>query len=173
METFRKIYNKLTILFCLIITFVFMVNMEEGGIGYACLYIFAGLVCFGAWSIGREQIDPKKLIRSILLLFLWSLLGFGMMAIGVACIIADKAGNNGLVTGFLIVTFFALILAYVYNIIRNKDWFAIASVVLFIIGFIIAAESGGVFIIGFFSLLIFLAAIASFVISLIRGIMED
>lgn len=172
METFRKLYNKLTILFCLITTFIFMINSEAGGIGYACLYIFAGLLCFGVWSIGRKEIDPEKIIRTILLLLLWSMLGFGMMAIGVASLIGN-AGDNGLVSAFLILTFFALIGAYVYTIIKNKDLFGIISVSLFVGGVIAGIFSEGIFFVQLLSLLLFVASIGFFVVSLFKGTIDD
>lgn len=172
MNKFRKLYNKLTILFCLITTFVFMLNEEKGGVGFACLYIFAGLLCFGVWSIGREHIDPDKVIRTLLLLFLWSMLGFGMMAIGITSLIGT-AGDNGLISAFLIVTFFVLIGVYVYTIIRNKDIFGIISVVLFVAGFIIAMFSNGIVIVGVLSLILFVVSIGLFLFSLIKGFISD
>ncbi len=171
MEVFRKLYYKLTILSCIIVTFIFMLNAEKGGIGYACLYIFAGLLCFGCWSIGKEQIDPNKVIRNILLLLLWSLLGFGMMAIGVTSIIGN-AGDNGLLTGFLTIMFFALIIVYIISIIKNKDIYAIISVALFVIGFVIAMASNGIFILGLLSLILFVVSIGLFIFSIIKGIIH-
>ena len=83
MKTFRKLYYKIVTLFCLISTFILMINLNKSGIGYSCFYLFAGVLCFGSWSVGKEEIDPDKPIRNILLLLAWSLLGFGIMAMGI------------------------------------------------------------------------------------------
>ncbi len=172
MEVFRKLYNKLTILFCIITTFIFLINGENGGVGYACLYIFAGLLCFGVWSIGRENINPEKIIRNIFVLLLWSMLGFGMMAIGIISL-GDNSGNNSALSAFLTITFFALVGVYIYVIIKNKDLFCIISVSLFIGGFIAGMLSEGIFIVQLLSLLMFVASIVFFVISFFKGTIDD
>ena len=172
MEKFRKLYYKLSILFCFIATFLFLCNVEESGIGYGCFYMFVGLICFGSLSIGKEKIDPDKPIRNILLFLVWSLLGFGMMATGIAALI-DGVGNNTLIMIFLFFSGFGLIIAYVISIIKNKDLYAIISIALVVIGCVIGANSTGNMLLSILTLVSLFAAIVFFVISILKGLADD
>ena len=171
MRMFRKLYYKLTTLACLIAMFGFLFNMDKAGIGYGCLYILIGLLSFGTLSIGKEEFDTEKPIRNILLFLAWSLLGFGITAVGIATLI-DKS-NGAFFTLFLIFGAFGFSVVYLISIIKNKDLYAILSVALFVIGLIIGANSNGVFVLGLLTMLMMLAAIVAFVYSIIKGITED
>ena len=172
MEMFRKIYYKLMLLVCLVATFAYLFNVEGKGVGYGCFYMLVGLLCFGSWSIGKEEIDPDKPIRNILALLLWSLVGFGMMATGLAALI-DSRENATMILVFLTITAIALMIAYVISIIKNKDWYAIISVVLFVGGLVIGGNSTGRPLLAILTLLTLFAALAFFVISLLRGLADD
>ena len=172
MEKFRKLYYKLATIFCMVVTFVYIFNTEAEGVGNACLYIFSSMVCFGALSVGKERIDPKKPIRNVLLYLGWSILGFGMMCMGIVAL-TDHPEKDALLAGFLVMLGFGLVIVYLISIIMNKDWWAIISVALFVGGFVAASNSNGDFVFGLFSLIIVALAIAAFVISIIRGIAED
>lgn len=172
MEMFRKLYYKLVTLICIVATFAFLFNMGENSVVYGCLYMFAGLLCFGSWSIGKEEIDPDQPIRNILLLLLWSMLGFGMVTTGIASLV-DGVANYTLITVFLALCGVGLVVAYVISIIKNKDIYAIISVVLFIGGLIIGGNSSGSVILPILTLVTLFAAIVCFVISLIKGLADD
>ena len=169
MEIFRKIYYKAVTLICIISMFVILFNMENVGIAQGVFCIISGLLCFGSWSVGKEEIDPDKPIRNILKLMVWSLIGFGTMSMGISFLINDTE-NNSVTAMFLILTAFALIIAYIISIIKNKDVYAILSVVLFIVGCVVGGISNGIFIVGFLSMLLLLAALGCFVFSLIKEI---
>ncbi len=171
METFRKFYYKLVTLFCIITTFVFMLDTEASGIGYGCLYIIAGLLCFGAWSIGREQIDPEKFVRTLLLLLAWSMLGFSMMAIGITALLGG--GENGLILAFLVIMLLVLVVVYIISIIKNKEIYAIISILLFAVAFTIGCLNTGIFIVELFMFILFIAAFGFFIFSLIKSAISD
>lgn len=173
MKIFRKLYYKLVTLLCLVSTFILLINFEKGGIGYGVFYLFTGALCFGSWSVGKEEIDPDKPIRNVLMLLAWSFLGFGIMAMGIVSLNVDPKANNSLLSAFLTMTFLVLIIVYVVAIIKNKDLYAILSVVLFILGCVVAGFSNGIFILGLLSLLIFLSAIVFFILSFIKGVAND
>ena len=172
MEKFRKIYYKITLIVCMASTFVYLFNVEGSGIGYGCFYMLIGLLCFGSWAIGKETIDPDKPIRNILALLLWSLVGFGMMATGVVALI-DGRESETFIMVFLVLTALALMVAYVVSIIKNKDWFAIASVVLFIGGLVLGGNSTGRPVLAVLTLVTLFAALVVFVISMFRGLEDD
>ena len=134
--------------------------------------MFVGLLCFGSWSIGKEEIDPDKPIRNILLLLMWSLLGFGMMATGIAALI-DSVENYTFITVFLALSGMGLIVAYIISIIKNKDLYAIISVVLVVVGFIIGGNSTGRPFLAILTLVTLFASLAFFVVSLIKGLTDD
>ena len=171
MEMFRKLYYKLATLLCFISTFVIVFNIESGSTGYAIFCIFVGLVCFGSWSVGKAEIDPDKPIRNILLLLLWSMLGFGITAIGVTALISEKS-SHGLLMAFLVIMSMALLIVYLITIIKNLDWFAILSVVLIVVGCVIAGNASGKPVLMVLSLIILAASIVCFVISIIKGILD-
>ena len=171
MENFRKLYYKLAILFCFAATFVFMCNVDESGIGYGCFYMFVGLICFGSLSIGKEKIDTDKTIRNILLFFVWSLLGFGMMATGIAALI-DGVGNHTLIMVFLFLSGFGLIIAYVISIFKNKDIYAIISLGLVVLTCVIGANSTGNPFLSVLTLITLFAAIGVFVFSIFKGLQD-
>lgn len=172
MKIFRKLYYKLMLLACIVATFAFLFNVEGTGIGYGCFYMFVGLLCFGSRSIGKEEVDPDKPIRNILLLLVWSLIGFGMMSTGIAALV-DKVENETFIMVFLALSGMGLIVAYVISIIKNKDWYAIISVVLFIGGLVLGGNSTGRPVLAVLTLVTLLAAIVVFVISLIKGLADD
>ncbi len=172
MNMFRKLYYKLTTLFCFFATFSALFNLEEAGIGYACLYIFVGVLCFGTLPVGKREFNPKKPVRNILLLLVWALLGFGIMAVGIACLI-DKPENISVLSLFLILPGFGLLIAYIVSIIITKDLFAILSVVLAIGGILLGSYSNGALLLQILTLLMLFSALACFVISVIKGIIAD
>jgi hypothetical protein len=134
--------------------------------------MFVGLLCFGSWSIGKEKVDPDQPIRNILLLLVWSILGFAMVTTGIASLI-DGVGNNTLITVFLVLAGIGLVVAYIISIIKNKDIYAIISVVLFIGGLVIGGNSTGSVILPILTLITLFAALVCFVISLIKGLSDD
>ena len=172
MKLFRRLYYKIVTLFCIISMFVILFSADNVGTGKGCFCVLTGLLCFGSWSIGKETIDPDKPIRNIFKLLLWSLLGFGIMSIGISCLINDVE-NNSVTIMFLVFAAFGLIISYIISIIKNKDWYAILSVVLFVVGCVVAGISNGIFIVGLLSLFIFAAAIVCLILSMIKGPEED
>ncbi len=172
MEIFRKLYYKIVTLFCMISTFVISFNTETMGVGYGCFCILVGLLYFGSFSVGKQEIDPDKPIRNILLLLLWSLLGFGIMAMGILAIIGTPENTSVLIM-FLVLAGLGFLVAYVISIIRNKDWFAILSVVLVVVGFVIGSYSNGILILQILTLVTFLASIVCFIWSFIKGALDD
>jgi hypothetical protein len=172
MENFRKIYYKIVTLFCVIATFSIAVDSESLGIGKACFCIFVGMLYFGSFSIGKENIDPDKTVRNVLLLLLWSLLGFGIMAMGITALL-DTNKDGWLLLAFLILASIGLTVAYVISIIRNKDVYAIISVVLVVAGFVIGGNSNGILILQILTLATFAAAIACFIFSFIKELEND
>ena len=172
MKSFRRLYYKLSTLFCIVATFVYLLNMDKGGVGYAILYMFAGFLCFGSLSIGKEDIDPEKPIRNILLFLAWSLLAFGITSMGIAALI-EKSKDQGLLTAFLVLAAMGLMVVYVLTIILTLDWFAIISVALLVGGMVLGAHSNGVVILGILTILILLGSAATFVLSLIYGPADD
>lgn len=172
MEKFRKLYYKLVTLFCLFATFFYLFSMDKRGVGYGCFYIFVGLLSFGSLSIGKEEIDPDKPIRNILFFLAWSLLGFGIMSMGILAM-RQKADNESLMTAFLVLAGLGLMVAYIISIIKFKDWYAIISVALVVLGFFIGAKSNGMVILAILTLLTFLASIVFFVLSIIKGVFGD
>lgn len=152
--------------------FIILFNSEDIGIAAGSFCILTGLLCFGSWSIGKEQIDPEKPIRNIFKLLLWSLIGFGIMYIGISCLIND-AENNSVTIMFLVLAALGLIVSYIISIIKNKDIYAIISVALFVIGCVVGGLSNGIFILQLLTLLIFAAAIVCFILSMIKGLAED
>ena len=135
--------------------------------------MFAGVICFGSLSVGKEMIDPEKTIRNILQFFVWALLGFGMMSVGIANILG-RGDEDSLMLGFMIgFVGLGLLIAYVVSIIKTKDYYAIASVALVVIGFVLGANSNGIFILGLLTMLCLLAALVLFVVSLLKGMIFD
>ncbi len=172
MEKFRKLYYKIVTLFCVIATFAMAVNSDSMGVVKACLCIFVGVLYFGSFAVGKENIDPDKPIRNVLLLLLWSLLGFGMMSLGITAIY-DPTKDNWLLLAFLILASMGFAVAYVVSIIRNKDEFAIASVGLVVVGFIIGFISNGILVLQILTLLAFAASIGCFLYSFIKNLQDD
>ena len=168
MRKFRRLYYKISTLFCLVATFMFLFNMDQTGVGYGCVYILAGLVSFGSWSIGKEEIDPEKPIRNIFVLLVWSLLGFGMMAMGITTL-KGKANDESLMTMFLVLTGLGLCIAYVVSIIKNKDIYAILSIVLIILTCFLGTKSTGKDFLAILTLLCLFASAACFLFSFIKG----
>ena len=164
---FRKLYYKIATLICLFSTLGYIFNVESKGVGYACFYIFAGLLSFGSLSIGKENIDYNKTVRNVLMYLAWSMLGFGMMAVGISAL-NEKLEYSDIAFFFVLMACLALIIIYVVTIFKNLEIYAIASLVLTIGGFALAANSNGIFILGFLSLLILLAAIVFFVLSIFK-----
>ena len=119
------------------------------------------------------MIDPEKTIRNILQFFVWALLGFGMMSVGIANILG-RGDEDSLMLGFMIgFVGLGLLIAYVVSIIKTKDYYAIASVALVVIGFVLGANSNGIFILGVLTMLCLLAALVLFVVSLLKGMISD
>ena len=172
MNVFRKFYYKILILFALASTFSFLFNGDSVGIGFGCFYVFTGILCFGALSIGRAEIDPEKIIRNILLFLLWALLGFGIMAMGIVALMGSEQTKD-MLTMFLIFPGFALTIVYLISIIKNKEWFAIASVALVIGGFVLGANSNGIFILQLLTIVLLAAAVVLFVFSIFKGLADD
>ena len=172
MEIFRKLYYKIVTLFCMISTFAISFNTETMGIGYGCFCILVGLMYFGSFSVGKEQINPDKPIRNILLLLLWSLLGFGVMSMGILALIGTPE-NNSLLIAFLVMAGLCFLVAYVISIIKNKDWYAIISIALVVLGFVIGSYSNGMLILQILTLATFLASIVCFILSFIKGLTDD
>lgn len=172
MTMFRKLYYKLVTLFCMIACFFLMFENDNAVVFKGCFCIFVGFLSFGSWAIGRETIDPDKPLRNILMLLVWSLVGFGIMTIGISLLV-DERSNSSVILMFLVLGFFALIIAYLISIIKNKDWYAILSIVLFIGGLVVGGFANGIFIVGLLSLLILAAAIGCFVYSIIKGLTAD
>ena len=133
MKLFRKLYYKFAILFCMFAMIGLLVNMSEVGYVYGPFCIFVGVICFGALPIGKEHFDTEKPIRNVFMYLMWSLLGFGITAMGISLVIGDGL-NESLVTAALAVSGMILIILYVINIIKNKDIFAILAIVLVIGG---------------------------------------
>ena len=147
--------------------------MGESEVAFGCFFVFAGVICFGSLSIGKEMIDPEKTIRNILQFFVWALLGFGMMSVGIANILG-RGDEDSLMLGFMIgFVGLGLLIAYVVSIIKTKDYYAIASVALVVIGFVLGANSNGIFILGVLTMLCLLAALVLFVVSLLKGMISD
>ena len=94
------------------------------------------------------------------------------MTIGISLLV-DERSNSSVILMFLVLGFFALIITYLISIIKNKDWYAILSVVLFIVGLVVGGFSNGIFIVGLLSLLILAAAIGCFIYSIIKGLTAD
>ena len=172
MKVFRRFYYKVMTLFCMFTTFSFVFNMEKTGVGNACFYIFVGVLCFGALSVGKEEFDPEKPVRNVLLLLGWSFLGFGITAIGILCLV-EKPGNTSVITAFLVLAALTLLASYIISIIKNVEIFAILSIVLLIGGCFLGTISSGKPVLMVLTLVICFAAIALFVISLFKGPEED
>ena len=160
------------LLICMIATFAFLFNIEADGIGYGIFYMFVGLLCFGSWSIGKEEIDPDKPLRNILALLVWSFIGFGMTATGIAALVSTQE-NHTFIQVFLALTGIGLIIAYIISIIKNKDFLAIASVVLFIGGLVLGGNSTGRPVLAVLTLVTLFVALALFVFSLFKGSLDD
>ena len=167
MTMFRKLYYKLVTLFCMIASFFLMFDNEEVVIFKGCFCIFVGFLSFGSWAIGKETINPDKPLRNILMLLLWSLIGFGIMTIGISLLV-DERGNSSVILMFLVLGFFAFIITYLITIIKNKDWFAILSIVLFIAGLAFGGIGNDVIVFRPLCLITLAAAIGCFVYSIIK-----
>ena len=172
MRVFRKLYYKLTTLFCFFAMFGFLFNMDSAGPVFGALYILIGMLSFGALSIGKRDFDPEKPVRNILLYFAWSLLGFSIMATGIATLLADKADASD-PTMFLLLPGFGLFIAYIVTIFVTKDWLAILAVLLAIGGFVIGFNSNGVLVLQILTLVTLGAAILCFILSLFKGLLDD
>lgn len=172
MTVFRKLYYKIVTLFCIFTTFSFVFNMERVGIGAACFYIFSGILCFGALSIGKEEFNPDRPVGNILLLLGWSLLGFEITSMGILCLI-EKPENTSVMTAFLVIAALGLLVAYLVSIIKNKELYAILSIPLLIGGGLLAGLSTGKPVLAVLSILIILGALALFVYSLIKTALDD
>ena len=156
----------------MIATFSYVFNIDNAGVGYGCFCMFVGLLCFGSWSIGKEEIDPEKPIRNILILSVWSLLGFGITSIGIKAMI-HKPQNNSVMIAFLALAGMALIVVYIISIIKNKDVFAILSIVLLVLGCVIAANTDSLFPVGILALAIIAGAFVCFAISFFKNGSSD
>ena len=144
----------------MISTFAISFNTETMGIGYGCFCILVGLMYFGSFSVGKEEIDPDKPIRNILLLLLWSLLGFGVMSMGILALIGTPE-NNSLLIAFLVMAGLGFLVAYVI------------SIALVVLGFVIGSYSNGMLILQILTLATFLASIVCFILSFIKGLTDD
>ena len=179
MSRFRKLYYKLIILLCIFATFFFLFSVEERGVGYAIFFMFTGLLSFGSFAVGKGEMDPDKPIRNILLALGWSRVGFGMMAMGIVMLTPrPENANDSLIVMFLALGLMLFIILYIIHIIKNKQWIAIISVGVFIVGAIIIGFSQsiiGVFriIIGVLGLLTVLASFGLFIWSLIKEAIDD
>ena len=176
MRKFRKLYYKLIILLCIFATFFFVFDVEKRGVGYAIFYMFVGLLSFGSFAVGKEEIDPDKPIRNILLALGWALIGFGMMALGMVMLTPrPENANNSLIIMFLALALMAFIVFYLIHIIKNKQWIAIISVGVFILGAVLigVGQSINVFIVDILGLLTVFASFGLFIYSIIKEALED
>ena len=172
MLAFRKLYYKIVTLICLVSTFVFVFSMDKTGVGYGCFYIIVGLLSFGSLSIGKEEFDADKPIRNILLLLAWSLLGFSIMAMGIMALI-EMNPDESIMTVFLVLAGLGLIVVYIISIIKNKDYFAILSILLVVAGFVCGGLSGDIMILRILTLVLLAGSLVSFVVSIIKGFSAD
>ncbi len=174
MRKFRKLYYKLIILLCIFATFFFLFDVEKRGTGYAIFFMFVGLLSFGSFAVGKGEIDPDKPIRNILTALGWSLIGFGMMALGIVMLTPhEENSNDSLIIMFLALGLMLFIVLYLIHIIKHKQWMAIISVGVFILGAVIIGVSQGIDIIGILGLLIVFASFGLFIYSLIKEAIED
>ena len=175
MRVFRRLYYKIVTLACIIALFYAVFNTDNVGVGYALAYMLIGFLCFGSWSIGKEKFDPEKPIRNFLLLLGWSLIGFGITFIGIMSLMETEArprSSEALIVVFTIAGF-ALIIAYIVSIIKNGDWLAILSIVLLVGGCFMGSLGNKYIIFRPLTLIAIFAALACFVLSLIKGACAD
>ena len=129
MEKFRKLYYKLIVLLCIFATLFYLFDTAKRGVGYAIFYMFTGLLSYGSFAVGKGQIDPDKPIRNILLALGWSIIGFGMMAIGITMLTPrPENASDSLLIMFLAFGLMLFVILYLIHIIKNKQWVAIISV---------------------------------------------
>ncbi len=173
MSLFRKYYYKIITLFCTISMFSLVFNAEgSSGIFVGCFCIITGLLSFGSWSIGKEEIDPEKPIRNIFALLLWSLLGFGIMSLGISFLVSDMEKHSMTIV-FLVFAGFGLAISYFISIFKNKDYYAIASIALCVAGFVAGGLSGEILILRILTILLLLSSIVCFVLSMLFGPAQD
>ena len=81
--------------------------------------------------------------------------------------------NNSVLIMFLVMAGLGFLIAYVISVIKNKDWYAIISIALVILGFVIGSYSNGILILQILTLATFLASIVCFILSFIKGLNDD
>ena len=179
MRKFRKLYYKLIVLLCIFATFFFLFGVEKRGVGYAVFYMFVGLLSFGSFAVGKGEMDPDKPIRNILTALGWSLVGFGMMALGITMLKErPENANDSLIIMFLALGLMLFIVLYVIHIIKHKQWLAIISLGVFIVGAVFIGFGQGItgafgFILDLLGLLTVLASFGLFVFSLIKDAIDE
>ena len=176
MEKFRKLYYKLIVLLCIFATLFYLFDTEKRGVGYAIFYMFTGLLSYGSFAVGKGQIDPDKPIRNILLALGWSIIGFGMMAIGITMLTPrPENASNSLLTMFLAFGLMLFVILYLIHIIKNKQWVAIISVGVFIVGAVLVGygQYVNIFIVDMLGLLTVFASFGLFIYSLIKEAVEE
>ena len=172
MGTFRKLYYKFAILFCMFAMFGLLADVSSAGILYGVFCIFVGIVCFGALPVGKENFDTEKPIRNIFAYLMWSLLGFGITATGISFIAGGKQ-DESLITAAFAVSGMILIVLYIINIIKNKDIFGILSILLLIGACCLGPVAGGILILQILTIIILVAALGCFLISLFKVSDDD
>ncbi len=179
MRKFRNLYYKLIILLCIFATFFFLFDVEKRGVGYSVFYMFVGLLSFGSFAVGKGEIDPDKPIRNILTALGWSLVGFGMMALGITMLKErPENANDSLIIMFLALGLMLFIVLYIIHIIKHKQWLAIISLGVFIVGAVFIGFGQGTtgafgFILDLLGLLTVLASFGLFIFSLIKDAIEE
>ena len=176
MRKFRKLYYKLIILLCIFATLFYVFDTEKRGVGYAIFYMFTGLLSYGSFAVGKGEMDPDKPIRNILTALGWAIIGFGMMALGIVMLTPrPENANDSLVIMFLVFGLMLFIILYIIHIIKNKQWMAIISVGVFIVGAVILGfgQSINVFIVDMLGLLTVFASFGLFIYSLIKDAIDD
>lgn len=176
MRKFRNLYYKLIVLLCIFATLFYVFDVEKRGVGYAIFYMFVGLLSYGSFAVGKGEMDPDKPIRNILTALGWSLVGFGMMALGIVMLTPrDPNANDSLIIMFLALGLMLFIILYLIHIIKNKQWMAIISVGVFILGAVVLGlgQYINVMIVDILGLLIVLASFGLFIYSLIKEAIDD
>ena len=176
MQAFRKLYYKLIVLLCIFATLFYVFDTEKRGVGYAIFYMFVGLLSYGSFAVGKGEIDPDKPIRNILLALGWALIGFGMMALGIVMLTPrPENANDSLIIMFLALGLMLFIILYLIHIIKNKQWLAIISVGVFIVGAVLLGfgQSINVMFVDILGLLVVFASFGLFIFSIIKEALED
>ena len=176
MRKFRNLYYKLIILLCIFATLFFLFDSEKRGVGYAVFYMFVGLLSYGSFAVGKGEMDPDKPIRNILTALGWAIIGFGMMALGIVMLTPrQENSNDSLIIMFLALGLMLFIILYLVHIIKNKQWMAIISVGVFILGAVIigVGQSINIFVVDILGLLTVVASLGLFIFSIIKEAIDD